>query len=154
MKYKVVAAINLFLGIIQAIILVVFLVFTLPKLMSLYSEFNAKQPSYSLTYLGLGIVLLIALASLFTGFKLISKTKENKDKYFYAGIILIVVTFVLSGLFTGIGSLSAILPIYNLTSKVRLPAPKHDQQQRFTHGNKTKTGSGQDSGDYREIRRD
>lgn len=105
------------MGLLQVLVSISFLFFTLPKLMSVYSEFSAKAPSYTTIYLVLGIVLLIAVINLFLGFKLFSKSENNRDKYFKYGLILIVVAFPLMGRLVGMASLSALLPIYNLNSQ-------------------------------------
>ena len=116
-KYTIVAAVNLFLGTAQAFISIAILFFTLPKLMGLYSEFDANPPSYMSAYIGLSFILLIALANFFIGLKLFSKSEEDKSKYLKYGILLIAITIILSGLFMIIANLSVILPIYNLTSE-------------------------------------
>ena len=58
----------------------------------------------------------MGIGNFFLGVKLFSKS-EYKDEYLKFAIILIVVSFLLGGIFTKIASLSIIMPIYNLTSE-------------------------------------
>jgi len=115
-KYKIVGIVNLFLGALEIICPLFALIFTIPRITALYSEFNAEGPSLVPTYLVLGILILMGIGNLFFGFNLISKS-EKKDKYFKYALILIIASFLLGGVFSSIASLSVILPIYNLTSQ-------------------------------------
>lgn len=116
-KYKIVGIINLLLGGLQIIYPLFALLFTLPRLTRLYSEFNAEGPSFTTTYLVLGFVIFVGLANLFLGLKLFSKAEGITKKYFKYGLALVIVSFLLMGLFSSIASLSIALPIYNLTSQ-------------------------------------
>lgn len=115
-KYKIVGILNLFLGVLEVVYPLFALIFTLPKLTRLYSDFGAEMPSFTPTYLILGIVVLIGVGNLFFGFNLISKSGK-KDKYFKYALILVIASLLLGGVFYSITSLSVILPIYNLTSQ-------------------------------------
>jgi len=116
-KYKIVGILNLFLGALEVIYPLFALIFTIPRLTMLYSEFGAEMPSFISTYLILGFVILVGAGNLFFGFNLVSKS-EKKDKYFKYGLILLITSFLLGGVLFSIVSLSVILPIYNLTSQL------------------------------------
>lgn len=115
-KYKIVGAINLLLGGLQIIYPLFTLLFTLPRLTELYSEFNAEGPSLTITYFTLGSVIFVGFANLFLGFKLFLKAEEIAKKYFKYGLASVIISFLLMGIFPSIASLSIVLPIYNLTS--------------------------------------
>lgn len=114
-KYKIVGVINFFFGFFEVIYPLIGILFTIPRLTELYSEFQTKGPNLLPTYMILYIVILMGIGNFFLGFKLFSKS-ENKDKYFKYAIILIVASFLLGGLFTQITSLSVLIPIYNNAS--------------------------------------
>ncbi|HUW22264.1 MAG TPA: hypothetical protein VMW41_06400 [Candidatus Bathyarchaeia archaeon] len=115
-KYRIVGIINFIFGGLQIIYLLLAIFFTIPRLTDLYNEFSAEMPSFAPTYLVLGFNLLLGITNFFLGFKLFSKQAKIQKKYFKFGLALAIVSFLLVGVFSGIATLSAVLPIYNLTS--------------------------------------
>ncbi|OGG01704.1 hypothetical protein A2W14_03755 [Candidatus Gottesmanbacteria bacterium RBG_16_37_8] len=115
-KYKIIGAVNFFLGIFEIVYPLIVILFTIPRLTELYAEFQAKGPNLIPTYIILSIVMLMGVGNFILGVKLFSKS-ENKEKFFKIAIILIIASFLLGGVITKIASLSVIMPIYNLTSE-------------------------------------
>ncbi len=116
MKYRLIGAFNLLSGILQILLPALMLFFTIPRLNSLYSQANFDVSSYiTRAYIFGGLIILMGLANLFSGFKLFSAQKE---KYFNFALIVLVLTFVLGGYFISSMVLSIILPIYKLTTSV------------------------------------
>jgi len=114
-KYKIVGIINLLLGIFQ--LLLMFPLIVIPKLNSLYADFNMNgQPNFTGSYLVTVVAFLLMAINLFLSRKGFSNVKD-KDKYFKVGIIVAVVTFILSGFLTLILTVSILSPIYNLSTQ-------------------------------------
>lgn len=115
-KYKIVAIIELFLGLLQLTSALAMLLFVIPKLSSVYSDFNVKASPIN-SYIALILVLLMGIVNLFFSFKLFANSKKNKEQYFKYGIISAISTFFLMGVFIGIANFSILSPLYNLTSQ-------------------------------------
>ncbi|MBU0618665.1 hypothetical protein KKD62_00345 [Patescibacteria group bacterium] len=115
-KYKIVGIINFIFSGLQIIYPLLAIFFTIPRLTKLYTEVSAEMPSFAPAYLALGFNLLLGITNFFLGFKLFSKQEKIQEKYFKFGLVLAVTSFLLMGVFSGIATLSAVLPIYNLTS--------------------------------------
>ena len=116
-KYKIVGIVDLFFGIPQLLISIVFPLSVFPKLSQMYSDFNVNsQLNLTSGYIVVMLILIIAITNLFLGVKGFTETKE-KDKYFKYGIISAVATFFLTGILVAILNFSIISPIYNLTSQ-------------------------------------
>jgi len=115
-KYKTVGTINFIFGGLQIIYPLLAIFFTIPKLTELYTEVSAEMPSFAPTYLALGLNLLLGITNFFLGFKLFSKQEGIQEKYFKFSLTLAIVSFLLMGVFSGIATLSAVLPIYSVTS--------------------------------------
>lgn len=118
LRYKIAGAINLLLGFFQSLTSLSFLFFTLPNMREFYFEFKVETPNFAMSYLVLGLVLLMGLINLFLGFKLILKTKEVTEKYFHYSVTLIVVSLILSGLYLSFLVGSAVFPLYNLSNSL------------------------------------
>jgi len=117
-KYKVVGVLDFLLGIPILLLSVSFSIFVIPKLSQLYLEFNTNNSGNIIfSYIIVLFLLIIAVANIFLGIKGFSNTSK-KEIYFKYGLIMAVVTFILSGLLVGLMTLSVILPIYNLTSSL------------------------------------
>jgi hypothetical protein len=115
-KYKIVGILNLFLGVSEIIYPLFALAFAITRLTTLYSGFSTEVPSFISIYLILGVVISMGAGNLFLGFNLVSKSGK-KDKYFKYALILLIASFLLGGILSGIATLSIISPIYNLTSQ-------------------------------------
>ena len=76
-KYIIVGALNLFLGVLEVIYPLFTLVFTIPRLTTLYSEFGAEMPSFTSAYLIFGLIMLMGIGNLFFGINLVSKSKKR-----------------------------------------------------------------------------
>lgn len=115
-KYKIVGIVNLIAGVIQIIFSLLFLLSTLPKLASIYSNINKEGPSYPAAYLMFGLIILLGIASLVAGFKLM-RGYENREKYLKFGLALIIIAVSLSGFLVSVAVVSIIMPLYSLTSE-------------------------------------
>jgi hypothetical protein len=108
--------VNFFFGIPIFLLALCFALFVLPKLGLLYSEFNANTSgNMSASYLSVFILIAISVVNIFLGLKGFSKT-QKKETYFKYGLISAIATFLISGTVIGYMVLSAILPVYSLTS--------------------------------------
>lgn len=113
---SVMGIINLLLGGGQTGLSLIGLLFVLPKLNSLYSDFNAQVDRGSM-YLPYALILLMGVINMFIGIKLLSKSVSNKSVFLNFGVISAVITAIITILLVALGSASSLGPIYNLTSK-------------------------------------
>ncbi|MBU1111061.1 hypothetical protein KKB83_05610 [Patescibacteria group bacterium] len=116
-KYKIVGIINFIFGGLHIIYPLLMIFFTIPKLTELYTDVSVELPSLAPTYLTLGFNLLLGITGIFLGCKLFSKQEEIQKKYFKFGLALAIVSVLFGAVFSGLAVLSAVLPIYNLTSQ-------------------------------------
>lgn len=114
MKYKLVGGLNIFSGIVEIIQPLVMLLVVVPSVMPVYDAFEA-QPNLIITYLVLGIVILVGIANVFCGIKLFSKSKE---RYFNAAIVFLLISWALLGFASAVSVYSTMAPIYNLTGSM------------------------------------
>jgi hypothetical protein len=116
-KYKIVGIIDLFFGIPQFLISIIFPLSVFPKLSQMYADFNVNsQLNLTSGYVVALLIFIIAITNIFLGIKGLTISKE-KEKYFKYGIISAVATFFLTGILVAILNFSIISPIYNLTSQ-------------------------------------
>ena len=95
-RYTVVGAINLLLGILELAISVIALVIFIPELAESFKDIGVTTPpSFLPIYLSFGLVIIVGIANLFVGSKLLSKGQQQKSRYFKYGIILAATTFIL-----------------------------------------------------------
>ena len=119
MKYKIVAIINILLGVFQIGNAFSMLLFVIPTLADLYSQFDsAEGPDFAMGYGAVAILLIIGTINLVFAYKLLKEKGTKKDKYFMYSVIYLVVTFFISGILSGLMTLAAINPIYNLTNAI------------------------------------
>jgi len=114
-KYKIIGIITLFLGLIQLILVLSFLIFTVPRLIEIYRQFES-QPNLTTVYTISALILTASFINLFLGVKNFQENKE-KERYFNYSLISVIVTFFLGGILVSMLNLSALLPLYNLTSR-------------------------------------
>jgi len=79
------------------------------------TEVGAPLPNLTPSYVFSVFNLVFGILNLFFGYKI--NSSEDKEKFFTWGIIVLISTFFLSGLLTGISSLVTISPLYNMTSQ-------------------------------------
>lgn len=116
MKYKVVGWLDLIFGSLGLIQQILMLFFIYPKLSSLYQDFGAQLPLTTKAYPYVSVVVALVLAVVvYVGARLIF-SKVRDEKVFKVGIVALVVMLLLGGLFISSSVISAILPIYSLTS--------------------------------------
>ena len=115
-KYKVVGILNFFFGFIQVVFPLLTLVLVIPKLSALYTELDVEV-SLVPAFLSSGLCLLVGGTNLFIGARLFSKEKKSRQKYFTIGLILAIGSFAFAGILTYLNALSAVMPIYSLTSQ-------------------------------------
>lgn len=115
MKYKIVGALNLLVGFSGIIVPINYAFFVLPGLTSVYSAFEAStQANITITYIAMGILLLIGLGNIFLGINLFTARKE---KYFNFAAIFLISSWVIFALINGVIVYLVIMPIYNLVSQ-------------------------------------
>jgi hypothetical protein len=116
-KYKIVGIIDLFFGISQLLISIIFPLSIFPKLSQIYADFNVNsQLNLTSGYIVVLLIFIIAITNILLGVKGFTMSKE-KEKYFKYGIISAVATFFLTGILVAILSFGVMSPIYNLTSQ-------------------------------------
>lgn len=112
MKFLV-ALVNSFFGIALTLLGFLFAFVTAPKLQSLYSSLNTDvQVNPYPTIVALIVLGIVNLVVALANFNLIFK--EKNELFFKLGLILVVITFVLSGLLVGFLATSALNPIYSI----------------------------------------
>lgn len=95
-KYKIIGALNFLFGLIILSAPLGITVFVLPRLAAFYAE--AGMDSQSIILKGYGsfmLALMVCLANFWIGYKLWSK--NDKDKYFNWGILILITTLLLTG---------------------------------------------------------
>lgn len=118
-KHKIVAILNLLLGISEILSPFIYLGTALPALNKMYSDFEsmgytANLPSFTFTYFMFGVIVIMGIVNLFLGIKLFSQSKESRERYLKYGTISAIVAFVLFGILFGVATLPVILSIHNL----------------------------------------
>lgn len=103
--------INFSLGAGQVGMSLVQILFIIPKLNSVYAEFNAPINTNT-TYLFPFLLVIMGIVNLFLGLKLL-KAKPS-EKILMSGIVFIIISFVLGGFLMALSSISTLGPIYNL----------------------------------------
>lgn len=111
-RYKIIGSLNLLFGIFSSIFSLFDIFIIIPKLNSVSQEFETKSISTTV-YLFPTIILLIGLINLFIAWKLI---KNKQKKYFFLGILSLILGISTLGILIGASVLSTLLPLYNLTS--------------------------------------
>lgn len=106
---------NLLMGLIQIILPATQAFFVIPKLSHFHQQF-ASQTRFTATYLILFLIFTAGLANLYFSSKLVFKRTISKNVLEKA-VILLVISFITLGIFTGFTILSVINPIYNLAPK-------------------------------------
>jgi hypothetical protein len=117
MKYALVGILNVVFGFIETFFTLSVMVFTIPKLSYMYTELGVEIPNLFSTYLILFTILLIGIGNLFVGMKLFSKS-ERKDVFFKYGLVLVIISLILSGAYISITLISVMQPIYGLYSQL------------------------------------
>jgi hypothetical protein len=117
---KLIGIINIFLGVLYIASPLVYQlvnqIFVLPRINQMYADFNINaKPSYTLSYIILGIMVIMGVVSLFLG---LSVLKNKDNKYLKYGITMAIIFFVLYGILIGVANLPIIFSIYNLTSQL------------------------------------
>lgn len=117
MKYKIAAAINLLLGVVQIIYPTIAFLFIIPQITTLYDQLNIKPNLLLGGYIALVILFAMGISNLFLSFKLFTGSGEIKNKYFKYSLILIAITFILTGIFVIIAQVTTISAIYTITQE-------------------------------------
>lgn len=110
-KYKIVSGINFLLGISQILISFLQILFVSPKLQTLSTDLDASIPSYTDTVWVLAI--LMGIANIFVGFKIITSQSEKKEKYFTYGFFIAITTFLLFGFLVAFNTMYSLSNIYS-----------------------------------------
>lgn len=118
MKYKLIAILNLLLGLIELFVGLSFTFVVIPRMMVLYENMNVIISPWQ-KYRSSIIAIISSTLSIFLAFKILKTKGKNKEKYFLAGVIYLAVTFFLAAVNTWLTSLSIIGPIYNLSSQLQ-----------------------------------
>lgn len=114
-RYTIIGILDLLFGIPLVLQSLAMSIFTIPKLLALYSDSGIDIATISIrTYISLIIIAILGTINLFFGFKLFSS--PTKEKYFKFGLASALISFALFGVLVGSLVLSVILPIYQLTT--------------------------------------
>lgn len=119
MKYKIVGIANYIIGGVQTFVSLTLLFFVIPRIQNLFQEMTLNTEfSYIKTYLPPVLNLCIGIFGLFLGHKLFSTKDKQLEKYFTISIIYLVITFITAGILTQLSVLTALIPIYSLTTSL------------------------------------
>lgn len=110
-NYSLIGVINLLLGAGQFGLSLVSLIFVLPKVLAMYSDFNASVNRGQI-YASYGLILFMGIINILVGLKLF---KKPTDKLLKLGIISGVVTTIVTIFLISYGSAASLGPIYGLT---------------------------------------
>lgn len=113
---KVVGLINLFFGIIEILVGVPYIFFTMPKLIIMYENLNTDY-NPTTAYLYPVFLILLGLVNVLTGLGNFDVIFKNKSDLIYKiGMFLVLLSFIVTGLVVSIMINSMISPIYELST--------------------------------------
>lgn len=111
-NHSLMGIISLLLGAGQAGLSLVSLIFVLPKLLAMYSDFNASVNRGQI-YASYGLIIFMGIINISIGLKLFTKPT---DKLLKLGVILGVITAIVTIFLISYGSAASIVPIYGLAA--------------------------------------
>jgi type II secretory pathway component PulF len=117
MKYKIVGTANYLIGGVQILISLTLFFVVVPRMQSLYRDFNAEV-SLTKSYLAPIINIVLGIFAIFLGHKLFFSKGRVLEKYFTISIVYLVATFITAGIITQLSILSIIQPLYDLSSSL------------------------------------
>lgn len=114
MRYKVVALLDLLFGLGGFVLAFYYYFLVFAKIRQVYEEMGTPI-DLTRSYIGFGLLLLVACVSLFLAFKLYAQKSKKLDTYFALGIIIpfLACFFVPSFL-----AVSILLPMFNLVNVI------------------------------------
>ena len=110
---------NLIFGVVSSFVALSTLLFTLPKLNRMYAAMNVElSGSQTLNFLWPLLLLIVGIIQIVTALGIFQVIfKDKTDKFFRFGIILLVVFFIIGGLFYTFTFYSMLSPLYQLTAE-------------------------------------
>jgi len=115
-RFKVVGLINYFFGGAQILFSLAIPLLVIPKISRLYEEFDQADISLGPVYAVCAGFFVFGAANLFFARKLFSKTEVKSERYFQLSLVLAIINFFATGVFYLSGLISAVIPIYSLTT--------------------------------------
>ena len=115
-KSTVMGSITFLVGFIEVMVALFLWILALPKMMEVYRAIDTYSVSYAHLIFGTIISLGLASTCFFISYKLFSSNEKNKERYLNYATGLILLSFVLVGMLTGLMLTTIILPIYSFTS--------------------------------------
>jgi len=122
MKYKVVAFLDIFLGVVFVGIPIYVIYFSVPKMRDMYTSFGIKLPLFTklaLNHSYFLIFLFISISTIpfFISYKLLSPKNFNKDLYYKMGFFLIFLLFLSLGILSAFLIMILVYPVYNISKQ-------------------------------------
>jgi hypothetical protein len=117
---KVIGFVNLFFGMVEILIGVPYILYTIPKLLKMYEDLGVNLPyTPSTAYLFPAFLILLGLVNVMAGFGNFHILFKNKSELIYkVGMFLVILSFILTGLFLSNMINSMINPIYSLSNTI------------------------------------
>lgn len=118
MKYKIVGIANFLIGGIQILVALMLIFLVIPRMQSLYQDFNVQIPSIK-PYLMPSLNTILGSLNIFLGYKLFSTETNDIDKYFTVSVIYLTFTFIIASVIAKLSILSLLIPLYKLTASLK-----------------------------------
>lgn len=97
-KHIIVGAANILLGVLLTAFPLFLIFVTFPRLKGLYASVAATGLSLAGYYPPLGILFVSGVIDLLFGFKLLTGSRESKEKFFGYGVVSAIISLFLPGL--------------------------------------------------------
>ena len=117
---KAVGIINIFFGVVELLIGVPFVLFTLPRLLEMYESMNVELPYTQTTAYFFPICfILLGIINLLVGFGNLNIIFKNKSELIYKiGMILVILSLITTSLSISAAISSFVGPIYTITNSL------------------------------------
>lgn len=117
MKNKIIAVIDIFLGLLFSIEQMILLIFVYPRMAALYNDFDTQLPPTTRYFPIYSVIFIILFAGvILIGIKLL---KKPTDKLFKLGVAGLIIMLLFAGYAVGISVIGLISPIYNLSTAIQ-----------------------------------
>lgn len=110
-KYKLVGILQLLFGILDVLVSLILFTTVLPQLGTLYSEMQLDSNT-SHVQTSLFILTAVGLLNIIFGLLLLRKNQAVQKRIFIVSLLILIVTFVISGQLLGQAITQTISPIY------------------------------------------
>ena len=116
MKYKILTAANFLIGGVQLIVSFTTIFIVIPKMLTLYSEFDAANINLLNAYKSPILGALAGIVNIFLGLAVSRSKGESKEKYFTISVIYLVFSLIIAGVLIQLSVLSVTEPLYSLSN--------------------------------------